>query len=143
MTDNNDFKKLVRARMQKTGESYTTARMNLLSARTSSTKPGAAPEPDRADEGAAPKWPDFMERLLAEEAAELAHAVEFHGIRATREASGWWTATAPGYPGLERRAATRRDAERLVAEAIWEHRSGWRGQVDPETAAFLEMQDDD
>ncbi|HEU5154041.1 MAG TPA: hypothetical protein VFU03_04890, partial [Gemmatimonadales bacterium] len=30
MTTNKDFKRLVRGRMQKTGESYTTARANLL-----------------------------------------------------------------------------------------------------------------
>ncbi len=43
MPTNRDFKRLVRGRMQKTGESYTTARMQLLQQPRSSRTPAAAP----------------------------------------------------------------------------------------------------
>ena len=42
MTTNKDFKRLVRARMSKTGEAYTTARAHLTKSRNTS-KPAAAP----------------------------------------------------------------------------------------------------
>jgi hypothetical protein len=44
MTQQKDFKRVVRARMQKTGESYTTARLHLVTKET----PAAAPAPDFA-----------------------------------------------------------------------------------------------
>ena len=40
MTTHKDFKRLVRARMQKTGEAYTTARAQLLNQRQQPAKPG-------------------------------------------------------------------------------------------------------
>ena len=43
MPTNKDFKRLVRGRMRKTGESYTTARMHLLQ-QASSTPPASVPE---------------------------------------------------------------------------------------------------
>ncbi len=42
MTSQKDLKRLVRSRMQKTGESYTTARLQLLRKRATSSK--TAPE---------------------------------------------------------------------------------------------------
>lgn len=45
MPTNKDLKRLVRRRMQKTGESYTTARAQLVTSRTSSLRPPAPARP--------------------------------------------------------------------------------------------------
>ena len=47
MPTNKDLKRLVRRRMQKTGESYTAARAQLLKGRTASAKPPAPTPPPR------------------------------------------------------------------------------------------------
>jgi hypothetical protein len=45
MPTNKDFKRLVRARMQKTGESYTTARAHLLTKKQQSARSAAPAAP--------------------------------------------------------------------------------------------------
>ena len=62
MTTQKDFKRLVRGRMQKTGESYTAARANLLSAKRKATNVesnghGPVPATAVASTGAAPTTP--------------------------------------------------------------------------------------
>ncbi|HEV8581575.1 MAG TPA: DUF4287 domain-containing protein [Thermoanaerobaculia bacterium] len=54
MTLQKKLKKAVRARSEKTGESYTTARRNVLLARDKKTKPPAAPEPITAEPAPSP-----------------------------------------------------------------------------------------
>lgn len=50
MTENKDLKRIVRARMQKTGEAYTTARSHITKeSRTQSPAPAPAPSPSYAE----------------------------------------------------------------------------------------------
>lgn len=117
MTDKKDFKKLVRERMAKTGESYTSARMHLLR---------SGP------------W----EQIDEETEASLAREVEARGIRVIHEASGAWAARTDEYPDLVEHADTPKRAKRLLLDAIWWKESDWRDHVDDETATYLDLQDD-
>jgi hypothetical protein len=54
MPTNKDFKKIIRARMEKTGEAYTTARANLLRHTTSSTASAPVAVPESRKAAAAP-----------------------------------------------------------------------------------------
>jgi hypothetical protein len=72
MTDNKDFKRPVRERMAKTGESYATARMHFLD----------APPPSSG----------FLERIRAEDKARVTREVEARRIRGAQEESGEWAA---------------------------------------------------
>lgn len=53
MTTNRDFKRLVRSRMSKTGESYTSARLQLLKHRPAASVPAPSPEPATAPKATA------------------------------------------------------------------------------------------
>jgi len=75
MTRDKSFKRLVRSRMDKTGESYTAARAILLAA----TEPdGAQPPPlvasnDRIKQRTGRGWEEWFDLLDAQGAAELSH----------------------------------------------------------------------
>jgi uncharacterized protein YndB with AHSA1/START domain len=73
MTEHRSFKRLVRARMAKTGESYTAARANLLAA----TEPGPAPvlatSDDKIRERTGRGWEEWFDLLDAEGMGERSH----------------------------------------------------------------------
>jgi hypothetical protein len=101
MTQQKDFKRVVRARMQKTGESYTTARLHL-------TKKQDVPAPDYAalaglsDESVTKatgrSWPMWVALLDKADGKEMPHPALTKHIRATYDTPSWWTQmVAVGY----------------------------------------------
>lgn len=63
MTEHRSFKKLVRARMAKTGESYTAARANLLAAPESGPAPVLATSDDTIRERTGRGWEEWFDLL--------------------------------------------------------------------------------
>jgi hypothetical protein len=110
MPANKDFKRLVRARMTKTGESYTTARMQLLTHRPP-TPSRARPAPHPADyariagmSDAAVKaktgctWERWVRSLDHYGAADLSHREIAKLIRDKYKTPSWWSQmVAVGY----------------------------------------------
>jgi hypothetical protein len=101
MPTNKDFKRLVRGRMQKTGESYTAARSHLVHQRHAPTPAPAAPdyaklagvsdESVRAKTGCAwAKWVWTLDRVGA---AEMSHRDIARYVSEHFEISGWWAQT--------------------------------------------------
>jgi hypothetical protein len=95
-----DLKRVVRARMQKTGESYTTARLHLV--------PKPAPAPDYAalarlsDESVKKatgcEWSRWVVALDKAGGKEMSHPELVAHIREKYKTSGWWTQmVAVGY----------------------------------------------
>jgi hypothetical protein len=121
MPKNKDWKRLVRARMQKTGESYTTARMQLLRADQPRTKtppptdpPSAAKAPAFAklagmrDEAVAAKtgrtWAQWVEALDAAGAPALDHTALAELVHTAFGIGGWWSqSVAVGYERIRGR----------------------------------------
>jgi hypothetical protein len=66
MTEHRSFKKLVRARMAKTGESYTAARANLLAAPEPGPAPVLATSDDTIRERTGRGWEEWFDLLDAE-----------------------------------------------------------------------------
>jgi len=104
MTQQKDFKRVVRTRMQKTGESYTTARLHLVKKET----PAAAPPPDFAalagisDESVKKatgcEWAKWVFVLDKAGATGMSHAELAKYIREKYKTPSWWTQTvAVGY----------------------------------------------
>lgn len=106
MPTNKDFKRLVRGRMRKTGESYTTARMHLLQ-QASTTKPASAQaasaKPSPADcaklagmSDATLKaktgctWERWVKALDHVEAHTWTHREIAAYVREKYDISGWW-----------------------------------------------------
>lgn len=97
MTKNADFKRLVRARMQKTGESYAAARAQMLDA--------PPPLPDEYAELAGMSdaavqrrtgqtWPEWVAALDAAGAGSLDHAaIAVHVREQWPDIGGWWAQT--------------------------------------------------
>lgn len=126
MPTNKDFKKLVRARMSKTGEAYTTARAHLLRAPAAATATAApllpAPEPpspapidyaklagvsDAAVKNATgctwDKWVWALDRISA---GDLSHRALAEQIQQTWKISDWWAqSVAVGYERIKGRRA--------------------------------------
>ena len=76
MTRQSSFKRLVRARMSKTGESYTTARSMLLAAEEqpdTTTPPALATSDERIRERTGLGWEEWFDKLDAHGADELSH----------------------------------------------------------------------
>jgi Activator of Hsp90 ATPase homolog 1-like protein len=76
MTRHSSFKRLVRARMTKTGESYTTARSRLLAAEEqpdTTTPPPLATSDERIRERTGLGWEEWFDKLDAHGADELSH----------------------------------------------------------------------
>lgn len=109
MTENKDLKKVIRARMRKTGESYTAARAVVL-ARTPSGKksPYAAPRDEwpalagMSDDAVAKKtgrtWAEWVRALDADEAFAWDHRDIAKHIAEAHATPGWWAQTvAVGY----------------------------------------------
>ena len=112
-----DLKRLVRARMRKTGESYTAARARLLEKRDEAepTTRGAMPPPrgDLAalagmrDEAVAQKtgrtWKEWLRELDRAGAATLSHREIARLVRESYEISSWWSQTVTvGYERIRR-----------------------------------------
>lgn len=104
MPQQKDFKRLVRARMEKTGESYTTARAALLA--KSSPKPPAAAAPKAqwpelagmSDDAVRAKtgrtWAQWVAALDAEKAWQWTHRDIAKHVGVTYdEVSAWWAQT--------------------------------------------------
>src|SRR4051794_7737815 len=103
MTQQKDFKRVVRTRMQKTGESYTTARLHLAKKETP-----AAPAPDLAalaklsDESVKKAtgcdWAKWVFVLDKAGATEMSHPELTTYIREKYKTPSWWTQmVAVGY----------------------------------------------
>ncbi|HWM09046.1 MAG TPA: DUF4287 domain-containing protein [Solirubrobacteraceae bacterium] len=88
MTTQQSFKHRVRARMQKTGESYTAARANLI------PDPAPAHEPRIADERVRERtgrgWSEWFAVLDEWGAADRPHPEIATWIRTEHGVSGWW-----------------------------------------------------
>jgi hypothetical protein len=118
MTANKDFKRLVRGRMRKTGESYTAARAQLLNSRTRSASPASAAEsPSPSPAGFArlagmsdvaikaktgcdwEKWVWALDRVKAHDWPHRAIADYVHE---KYKVPGWWTqAVTVGYERIK------------------------------------------
>jgi len=108
MPANKDLKRRVRARMAKTGEAYTTARMHVLAERERSRETASLPLPDdypglagMSDEAVAARtgrgWAEWVRFLDAEGAYELPHS-EIARLVLAETGLGWWSQTvAVGY----------------------------------------------
>jgi hypothetical protein len=107
MTSQKDFKRLVRGRMEKTGESYTSARSKLLRKRSATvTRPASAPKrtakqpidvskagmSDTAVHAKTGKtWSQWVETLDAAGAAEMTHREIAQYLHDTFAVPAWWT----------------------------------------------------
>lgn len=111
MPTNKDFKRLVRARMQKTGEAYTTARRHLLAKRTTAPKP-AAPSTDfaklagfsdatiKAKTGC--NWARWVAALDYKKAHTWSHTEIATYVYDTYKIDGWWAqAVTVGYERIK------------------------------------------
>src|SRR3954452_3673829 len=101
MTQQKDFKRVVRARMQKTGESYTAARLHLV-------KKEDAPAPDYAalaglsdqsvKKATGRSWPMWVALLDKADAKAMSHPALTKHIREAFDTPAWWTQmVAVGY----------------------------------------------
>ncbi len=107
MPKDKDFKRRVRARMRKTGESYTTARAQLLKKREKKEggrAVGAGPAPGEyarlagvRDETVHARtgrtWSEWVAALDAAGAAEMSHREIARHVYAEHDVSGWWAQT--------------------------------------------------
>ena len=128
MTTNKDFKRLVRGRMLKTGESYTAARSNLIKTGTAGSRPvGATPrapvaKPDyatlagRSDEvvraNTGCDWGRWVKALDHVKAYEWSHREIARYVHEKYKVPGWWTQTVTvGYERIKglRAIGQRRD----------------------------------
>jgi pimeloyl-ACP methyl ester carboxylesterase len=91
MTRQNSFKRLVRARMDKTGESYTAARATLLTGDEARAADG--PALTMSDEAIRRRtgrgWEEWFELLDEADAAELPHKEIARWLREERSVAGW------------------------------------------------------
>lgn len=101
MTQQKDFKRVVRARMQKTGESYTAARLHLV-------KKEEAPAPDYAElaglsdesvkKATGRTWTMWVALLDKAAAKEMSHPALTKHLREAYDTPSWWTQmVAVGY----------------------------------------------
>jgi hypothetical protein len=119
-----DLKRVVRTRMQKTGEAYTTARMHLLAKRQEPVEAAvaAAPAPSYADlagmtdakvaEKTGCTWERWVYALDRHGAAEMTHREIAQLVHDKYRIGSWWTQTvAVGYERIKglREKGQRRD----------------------------------
>ena len=109
MPTNKDFKRLVRARMQKTGEAYTTARVQLLAKK----RPAALPRPDYAalsgmmsDAALKAKtgctWERWVKALDRVAAHTWPHRKIAEYVNAKYKVTDWWAQTVTvGYERIK------------------------------------------
>ena len=122
MTTSKDLKRLVRARMIKTGESYTTARAQLLKKSKASPAPAAAPAhpalagmAGMADAKVQAKtgrtWAGWVEVLDKHGASKMKHADIARLLSAQYGTPDWWTQTVT--VGYERIKGLRAKGQRM------------------------------
>jgi uncharacterized protein YndB with AHSA1/START domain len=110
MTADKDFKRLVRARMQKTGESYTAARAHLAASRPTRTKTktktdyarlaGRTDEIMKARTGCT--WERWVKALDRVRAHEWTHRDIARYVADTYKVDGWWSQTVTvGYERIK------------------------------------------
>lgn len=140
MTQNKDQKRLIRERMEKTGESYSSARENFL--REPRPRETAAVDHEipraRLDEGVP------LDAILGE--GWLESQSRLYGVRVIHESSGRWVARSDDYPELRGEGDDANGARQSLLDLIArESRDDffWRDAVDDDTAFVLELQDDD
>lgn len=122
MPTNRDFKRLVRARMQKTGEAYTTARAHLLKKKPSSPRAPARPAVDfaalagmsdatiKAKTGCT--WKRWVNALDYAKAATWTHGEIADYVHEKFHVPGWWAQSVTvGYERIKglRAIGQRRD----------------------------------
>lgn len=120
MTRHRSFKRIVRARMAKTGESYTAARSSILSA-AGADETGAPVMPqsdstvrERTGEG----WEHWLAELDEWGASERNHTEIARHLREDLELDGWWAQTiAVGYERARGRRAVGETAHGFTANA--------------------------
>jgi hypothetical protein len=116
MTTGKDLKRLVRARMTKTGESYTSARAQLLRKGSRPARPADAPPPDyaalagMADDKVRAKtgrtWAEWVEVLDRHAAADLKHREIAQLLSDSYGTPDWWTQTVTvGYERIKGKRA--------------------------------------
>lgn len=105
MTKDKDFKRVIRARMEKTGESYTAARAHLLA----TTPPPLPDEYEKltgmSDEAVAKAtgktWPEWAAALDAAKASEWGHPAIAKHLRSEHGVGSWWAQSVTvGYERL-------------------------------------------
>jgi uncharacterized protein YndB with AHSA1/START domain len=105
MTKDKDFKRLVRARMAKTGEPYTAARANLL-AQAPPPLPGdyeqlAGMRDEAVTEATGRTWPEWTAILDAARATEMTHRDTAALLQDEHGVGSWWSqAVTVGYERL-------------------------------------------
>lgn len=136
MPTNKDLKRLVRARMQKTGESYTTARNHVTARQRRATAPQPAPRPaplpadhealagmrDAAVEAKTGRtWPQWVALLDAAGAAAMPHRDIARALHAQHHLSTWWAQTVT--VGYERLRGRRQKNQRTSGFAVTKSRT--------------------
>jgi len=125
MTSDKDFKRLVRARVQRTGESYTTARAHLRKQKPAAAAPPAAPPQATVDyakvagrsdatlkENTGCTWERWVKALDHVQAYTWPHREIAKYVREKYEVPGWWAQTVTvGYERIKglRAVGQRRD----------------------------------
>jgi hypothetical protein len=130
MPANKDFKRLVRGRMQKTGESYTTARAHLLKQKPAAAAAVAAPRPSTARPAAVDyaklggrsdaiikertgcTWERWVKALDYAQAYTWTHREIAQHVHEKYKVPGWWAqAVTVGYERIKglRAVGQRRD----------------------------------
>ena len=116
MTREKDFKRLVRARMAKTGEAYTTARAQILNKTTTQAERVAPKPPDyealagignrRLEEKTGCPWERWVPMLDGFGAAEMPHREIAALVQRKFKISDWWSQTVTvGYERIKGRRA--------------------------------------
>lgn len=105
MPRNKDLKRLVRTRMEKTGEAYTTARAQLQK-KTRQKSPDYAALAGMADAKVADKtgrtWAEWVKALDGHKAHELPHGKIARIVHETYDVPGWWSQTVTvGYERIK------------------------------------------
>jgi hypothetical protein len=104
MTERKSLKKRVRARMEKTGERYTTARMHVAREPEEAARPQLPDETVRAATGRG--WDEWRALLDEWGAADRTHTEIARHLREEHGVSGWWAqGVTVGYERLTGRRA--------------------------------------
>lgn len=127
MTKDRDFKRLTRARMRKTGESYTAARAQLLRKKSTTAD---APAPDLAalagmsdasvKEKTGHTWVEWTARLDRAGAAAWSHRDIAAHLREAHGVPGWWSQmVSVGYERIRgiREVGQRSDGTRAITKS--------------------------
>jgi hypothetical protein len=107
---NKDLKRIVRARMEKTGESYTAARAHVISKATPKEPPGRAVDhaalAGMSDDKIAAKtgrtWREWVRLLDADNAAAMPHRNIAELVHGKHQVPDWWAQTVTvGYERIK------------------------------------------